>query len=1130
MGLLSNFFRNKNKYNTTILAINIAPWKRELFNNLYANSNIVYVPLKADLYSYKKYINNSKKVEILIWGYKECINVEQFAKDYKVPIVRVEDGFLRSLGLGIDKVLPMSLCFDRTGLYYNAEVLSDFEQIANHKEQFITSEILTKAKEFREGFVQNSITKYNLDNLKDFSYPTKTKERVLVIGQVESDWSIKKSMSKITTNLELLKFAKKENPNCEIVFKQHPDDIYSKSNIDHLKNLCDICIDFNIELNSLLDSVDKVYTISSLLGFESVIRGIEVHTTGLPFYAGWGLTCDSISTPRRKIKLSIDELFAITYLIYPIYIDQQFQKKPSIEFISSFIELCKERNLKKLVANKELNIKRTNIKANIEKNVPKQDESDDKHELPDFLHLRNSVEINIALQQHKPVFLYVPWIFGHTETLMADLQSKEYILVALNMVDSLDSSLRIKLSAFTQKKPILYRNYIRSRLVDLKDKIEAVIVTFDWAPITRTVVDVCHELNIYTVLIPHESIFLNRDLYYKHLPTNASVPICDEALVWGNAQFNVFLERGYPLNRIFRVGSPKLDRCINYIPMLTHLQFCRFYGLKSDKPVILFACQNLDIQINTALANKAQNQAIKDIIEYCKNTGAQAIFRLPPSATSPIFDSTKRIIDQTEGCIIDVAPLYLTNPVESICHSNIVVSINSTMLLEAALMKKNTLSIRYVDGINSIWHEELIPNSFTSAQTMDLLNKLLYTQYELSNECLNEINRLAQEFGIGTFDGKASQRIRERLTSIVTNKDKLTITNYKDMFFDMQRMDVMKIASSPNILNSVQRHIKELLNVNSLLNSKNNDERELSAVQLFVQWGIAINKAKQIQLEQAKKLGKDILFIEDGFIRSCNIGLSGEPTLSIIYDDLSAYYDATSQTRLEKILTAKDFRLTKEQEQYARFIIDKIVSNQVSKYNTAPLRHYKIGRPKHKKLLLVDQRFNDMSVMKGNGSEQIFDQMLTDAINNYSDWDIVIKQHPDALIGGKSSYYSEEKLKFPQTQDNVFIINQDMNPFCLLAEIDEVFVCTSGMGFEALLAGKKVTCYGMPWYAGYGITKDLQRVERRNVNRKLEDLFYVAYIELSRYFNPDTNSLCPIEDLIEYIVLNRSNTTMNGIN
>ena len=180
-----------------------------------------------------------------------------------------------------------------------------------------------------------------------------------------------------------------------------------------------------------------------------------------------------------------------------------------------------------------------------------------------------------------------------------------------------------------------------------------------------------------------------------------------------------------------------------------------------------------------------------------------------------------------------------------------------------------------------------------------------------------------------------------------------------------------------------------------------------------------------------------------------------------------------------------------------------------------------IGRVGHRKILLVDQRFGDMSVEMGFGSEKTFNNMLREALDRGKDYDIIIKQHPDSITGGKKSYFNNEMLAYTKALSNVFVVDFDINPYSLMKNVDEVFVCSSGMGFEALLANKKVTCFGMPFYSGWGITEDKIKCDRRVKKRTLEEIFYVAYILLSRYFNPDTNKVCDIEEVCEYILKNR---------
>jgi capsular polysaccharide export protein len=74
---------------------------------------------------------------------------------------------------------------------------------------------------------------------------------------------------------------------------------------------------------ALFAVVQQVEVISSLAGFEALLRGVPVTTHGKPFYAGWGLTEDLDPPPRRSRTLILDELVAIALMVYPHYYDPE---------------------------------------------------------------------------------------------------------------------------------------------------------------------------------------------------------------------------------------------------------------------------------------------------------------------------------------------------------------------------------------------------------------------------------------------------------------------------------------------------------------------------------------------------------------------------------------------------------------------------------------------------------------------------------------------------------------------------------------------------------------------------------------------------------------------------------------
>lgn len=332
-----------------------------------------------------------------------------------------------------------------------------------------------------------------------------------------------------------------------------------------------------------------------------------------------------------------------------------------------------------------------------------------------------------------------------------------------------------------------------------------------------------------------------------------------------------------------------------------------------------------------------------------------------------------------------------------------------------------------------------------------------------------------------------------------------------------ERINLISSSVLPETLSKTERYELPMLRADSWIRSTAlTSLSDLVDVDLFVQWGIRSNYTRAATAAYARRLKRDILILEDGFIRSIEIGLSGTPALSMIMDDLTAFYDATKPSRLETILNS-DLVLTPEQIDRARSIIDSIVRQKVTKYNFAPYRKVSYGGPDRKKILLIDQREGDQSIESGLAGPESFRKMVSVALSMTEEYDLLVKTHPDANIGGKSSAISEGLLGVLAAHRNAFVITEDMNPYSLIDSVEKVFVVTSGVGFEAAMAGKDVWCFGVPFYSGWGITRDMVELPRRKQRRSIEEIFFVSYIMMSRYFHPGRQENCEVEDLIEHI-------------
>ena len=238
-----------------------------------------------------------------------------------VGAVRVEDGFLRSRGLGADLIPPLSLVCDDLGIYYDPRHESQLERLISARARLRPDQD-RRAEALIAALIRHGLSKYNLGQpVPDLPEG----RRILVPGQVEDDASIRLGAGTICTNLALLQAARTANPDAVILYKPHPD-VEAGLRPGAVppaaaRDLADVILD-RTDPARLLGMVDEVWTMTSLLGFEALLRGVRVTTTGAPFYAGWGLTRDLGDTPaRRSARPTLRGLVHATLIDYPRYRD-----------------------------------------------------------------------------------------------------------------------------------------------------------------------------------------------------------------------------------------------------------------------------------------------------------------------------------------------------------------------------------------------------------------------------------------------------------------------------------------------------------------------------------------------------------------------------------------------------------------------------------------------------------------------------------------------------------------------------------------------------------------------------------------------------------------------------------------
>jgi capsular polysaccharide export protein len=260
---------------------------------------------------------------IAVWPSRISSALTQRAAGQSSPIVRVEDGFIRSVGLGSALHPPYSVTVDRLGMHYDPAQPSELEGMLETAN--FPPALLARAEALRRLIVERGVGKYG--GRLGAALPQRQPGRrlVLVTGQVSDDLSVLSGGGDVEGNADLLARARALEPDAEIWFRPHPDvDAGHRRgaipDAEALRHADRVIREGSMA--ELLERVDGIHVLTSLSGFEALLRGRDVTTHGTPFYAGWGLTRD-LAPPvaRRSRRLTLDQLAAATLILYPRYLD-----------------------------------------------------------------------------------------------------------------------------------------------------------------------------------------------------------------------------------------------------------------------------------------------------------------------------------------------------------------------------------------------------------------------------------------------------------------------------------------------------------------------------------------------------------------------------------------------------------------------------------------------------------------------------------------------------------------------------------------------------------------------------------------------------------------------------------------
>jgi capsular polysaccharide export protein len=237
--------------------------------------------------------------------------------------------------------------------------------------------------------------------------------------------------------------------------------------------------------------------------------------------------------------------------------------------------------------------------------------------------------------------------------------------------------------------------------------------------------------------------------------------------------------------------------------------------------------------------------------------------------------------------------------------------------------------------------------------------------------------------------------------------------------------------------------------------------------------------------------------VEDGFLRSAR---RQDPALSLILDDVGLYYDASAPSRIERLIAEGPANTAR-----ARRLIRAWRDHGLSKITRLPACSVQLP-PRY--VLVLDQLVGDASVAGGLAHPGSFDRMLQAARMEFPGLPVVLKTHPDTALRGRRSHFD------PTRVPRVVPVTEACDPAPLIRGAEAVYTVTSQGGFEALLLGRPVRTFGMPFYAGWGLTTDDLAAPPRRTTATLEALAHAALIDYARYLDPDTGRPTTVEATI----------------
>jgi capsule polysaccharide export protein KpsC/LpsZ len=279
-------------------------------------------------------------------------------------------------------------------------------------------------------------------------------------------------------------------------------------------------------------------------------------------------------------------------------------------------------------------------------------------------------------------------------------------------------------------------------------------------------------------------------------------------------------------------------------------------------------------------------------------------------------------------------------------------------------------------------------------------------------------------------------------------------------------------------------------------------------------WALLVSKIFNIKISR----------VEDGYLRSFYLGKEHNQANSLVIDNESLHFDKNGKSIIHELISEEiDEKIT---NQHAEYFIKFCKNNFITKYSAINKTHLKTIEqinnlfPAANFIGVVGQKPNDKSMIYGNPKSYSNFSIFYKALKENKDSIIIFKQHPDVVDNSLTDILV--KLFCIFSKRTFFIKDKFLSPIYFINRSNVIYTISSTIGFEALIHDKKTVVFGTPFYAGYGLTEDRVKIERK---KKLITKEQLIYNYIYRYCKYSSN----INKYLEFLpTINKKNTFVSS--